>query len=68
MLQVQVTLLSDIPKDTKWMCCKDSNIQGMFLGLRTDRGRPGGFLFVTDHSPRHCFIYGLIALRDKVSR
>ena len=45
----------------------DASTRAVLSGLGTEDGRPGGFLHVTEPSPRHCLTRRRIAFGDGAS-
>ena len=68
------TLKSDMPH--AWTCSltdllgmrpTDAGTRAMFWGVRTEGGRPGGFLHATFPSSRHCHTHRRISFGDVAS-
>jgi len=68
------TLLSDMRKagaclraDRLGLRLTDASTRTMLSGVRSEDGRPGGFLHVTEPSSRHCLTHRRIAFGDEAS-
>ena len=63
-----VTLQRDcVRTDRLGLRLTDTSTRAMLSGVRTEDGRPGGFLHVTEPSSRHCLIHRQTAFGDGAS-
>ena len=72
--KMRCTLLCDMHKAWACLCADrlglrlmDASTRAMLSGLRTEDGRPDGFLHVTEPSSRHCLTHRRIAFGDGAS-
>ena len=72
--RMRCILLSDVRKAWACLCADhlglrltDASTRAMLSGVRTEDGRPGGFLHMTEPSSRHCLTHRRIAFGDGAS-